>query len=208
MPYRWNVAFVNWWCDVELGAFAWLIGVKTVVRGEENIPEGACIVASKHQAMWETLFLHRHFRNPALILKRELMWVPIFGWWIAKMRMIPIDRGAHAAALRKMLRSAKERADAGRPIAIFPQGTRTPPGTQNTYKPGVAAIYGAIDVPVVPVALNSGLCWPKKGYAYKPGIITVEFLAPIAPGLPRKEFMAELEARIETATDKLVAEAT
>jgi 1-acyl-sn-glycerol-3-phosphate acyltransferase len=207
MPYRWNVGLVRWWTGLVLGAFERLIGVRTVIKGEENLPQGNYFVALKHQAMWETLMVNRIFDNPAIVLKQELMWVPLFGWWAWKLRMISIDRGAHAKALRKMLAEAKRECEAGRKIVIFPQGTRTPPGVKNPYKPGVAAIYKTLDVPVVPVALTSGLCWPKKGYGYKPGTITVEFLPPIEPGLPRSEFMAELETRIETATDRLIAEA-
>lgn len=207
MPYRWNIALVRWWTGLVLGAFEKLIGVQTVIKGEEHLPEGNYFVAMKHQAMWETLKVNHLFDNPAIVLKQELMWIPIFGWWAAKLRMISVDRGAHAKALRKMLNEAKRECAAGRRIVIFPQGTRTPPGMSNPYKPGVAAIYKTLDVPVVPAAVTSGLCWPKKGYGYTPGTITVEFLPPIPPGLPRKEFMAELEQRIETATDKLVAEA-
>jgi len=207
MPHRWNVALVRWWTGLVLGAFENLIGVETVIRGRENLPEGHYFVALKHQAMWETLMVNQLFENPAVVLKQELMWIPIFGWWAWKLRMISVDRGAHAKALRKMLAGAKRECERGRQIMIFPQGTRTPPGVKNPYKPGVAAIYKALEVPVVPVALTSGLCWPKKGYAYRPGTIILEFLPPIPPGLDRKTFMAELETRIETATDRLLAEA-
>ncbi len=206
MPHRWSVVWIRTWCKLALGAFSHIIGVRTVIKGEENIPDGPFFVALKHQAMWETIFTSRYFDNPAIILKQELMWLPVFGWWAWRLRMISVDRGAHAAALRKMLKDAKAECERGRTLVIFPQGTRTPPGVKKPYKSGVAAIYGALDVPVVPVALNSGLCWPRRGYAYRPGTITIEFLPPIAPGLSRKDFMAELETRIETATDRLVAQ--
>jgi len=208
LPYRWNRAFTKFWCRVMFWAFDRIIGVQTVIKGEENIPDGPFFAAFKHQAQWETIFANLYFDDAVFVIKKELMWIPVFGWWSWKMRMIPVDRGGHAKALRKMLRQAKAECEKGRTIVIFPQGTRTAPGTKNTYKPGVAAIYGALDVPVVPVALNSGLLWPRRGFAYKPGTITVEFLPPIEPGLSRKEIMAELETSIETATDRLVAEAT
>jgi len=208
MPYRWNVALVSWWCGLILGAFGRIIGVKTIIKGRENLPEGHYFLALKHQSMWETLAVNHMFDNPAIVMKQELMWIPLFGWWTWKLRMISIDRGAHAAALRKMLNEAKRECESGRKIVIFPQGTRTPPGVKNPYKPGVAAIYNALGVPVVPVAVTSGLCWPKKGYSYKPGTITIEFLPPIEAGLNRREFMSELETRIETATDRLLAEAS
>ncbi len=201
-----NAVFVRWWCGFILGSFARIIGVRTIIKGEENLPDGPFILAPKHQAMWETIKVNRLFDDPATVMKKELMYIPVFGWWATKMRMIAVDRGAHAKALKKMMRDAQHESQAGRTIVIFPEGTRAIPGHKNPYKPGVAAIYNTLGVPVVPVALNSGRCWPRKGIKFRPGTITFEYLPAIAPGLSRKEFMAELETRIETATDKLLEE--
>jgi 1-acyl-sn-glycerol-3-phosphate acyltransferase len=141
------------------------------------------------------------------VLKRELLRIPFYGWYIAKAGVIPIDRGAHASALRKMTAAARKVIAAGRPILIFPEGTRKKPGEPPDYKPGVAGLYGLLGAPCIPVALNSGLFWTgPMGLIKLPGRIVVEFLDPIPAGMKRAEFMRLLEERIETATAKLVAE--
>jgi len=145
--------------------------------------------------------------NPALILKQELLYIPLYGQYVKKAGMIPIRRSDGPKALRTMLRRASEAVKAGRHLIIFPEGTRAAPGARNPYMPGVAGLYSHLDVPCVPVALNSGLFWPRRKLHRKPGTIIVEFLPPIAPGLDRKTFMTELENRIEGATDRLLAEA-
>jgi 1-acyl-sn-glycerol-3-phosphate acyltransferase len=139
-------------------------------------------------------------------MKRELTWIPWYGWYSVKSKQIIVNRGGHAKALRSMLASAKERVTERRPIVIFPEGTRKAPGTAPDYKPGVAGMYGLLGVPCVPVALNSGLYWPRKGLIRRPGKIIIEFLPAIAPGLKRDAFMAELETRIEGATERLLRE--
>lgn len=202
LPRAWNLVLVRWWCGYVIGGFERIIGVKRVIIGAETLPKGSFIVAAKHQAMWETVILNILLKDPATILKKELMYIPIFGWWVAKLNMITVDRGARAAALKKMLKDAKALTDKGRVLTIFPEGTRADVGGKNAYKPGVAALYKTLNVPVVPVALNSGRCWARKG-GYKPGTITLEFLEPIEPGLHRKDFMRELETRIETACNRL-----
>lgn len=201
-PRSVNVKLVRWWCNYVIGGFERIIGVKRIVIGQENLPQGSFIVAAKHQAMWETVILNVLLDDPATILKKELMYIPIFGWWVAKLNMISVDRGAHAAALKKMLKDAKAQTENGRILTIYPEGTRADVGGKNAYKPGIAGLYKALDVPVVPVALNSGRCWARKG-GYKPGTITMEFLEPIQPGMNRKEFMSELETRIETGCNRL-----
>lgn len=144
-------------------------------------------------------------RLPAYVLKRELMRIPLFGLYLRCAGMIPVDRTGGGGALKQMVAKARAAAAAGRHLLIYPAGTRTPPGERRAYHPGVAALYGQLDLPVVPVALNSGLFWGRRAFMKRPGVITVEFLPPIPPGLPRKQFMAELQARIETATERLVA---
>jgi len=189
----------------------WLLkviaGTRYEVRGLENLGTAPVIVASKHQSMWETVSLLAIVENPALILKQELLYIPLYGQYVKKAGMIPIRRSDGPKALRTMLRRASEAVKAGRHLIIFPEGTRAAPGARNPYMPGVAGLYSHLDVPCVPVALNSGLFWPRRKLHRKPGTIIVEFLPPIAPGLDRKTFMTELENRIEGATDRLLAEA-
>jgi 1-acyl-sn-glycerol-3-phosphate acyltransferase len=189
----------------------WLLkviaGTRYEVRGIENVPKTACVVASKHQSMWETVSLLAIVDHPALVLKQELLLIPLYGWYVRKARMIAIRRSDGPKALRQMLRQASDAVNEDRHLIIFPEGTRAAPGARNPYMPGVAGLYSHLDVPCVPVALNSGLFWPRRKLLRKPGTIVIEFLPPIAAGLKRKEFMAELETQIETATDKLLAEA-
>jgi len=185
-------------------------GIDVEVRGREHLPAGGSIVASKHQSAWDTLIWHAVLDDPAIVMKRELLWIPIYGWMCMKTRMIPVDRKAGPAALKAMLQRARAAVAAGRPIVIFPQGTRTAPGTtvdEVPYQPGVAALYRGLDVPAVPVALNSGLFWPRRSFRRYPGTIVLEFLPAIPSGLKRRDFEATLTARIEGATARLEAEA-
>ncbi len=181
-----------------------IAGVTWELRGAEHLPEGGALVASKHQSMFDTLAPWLFLPDPAIVLKKELTRIPIYGWWAVKLRNIVVDRAASAKALRDMLAQAKARAAEGRQILIFPEGTRTLPGQRIDYKPGAAGLYLAMGVPCVPVALNSGTVWPRRGFAPRPGHIVVEVLAPIPPGMKRDAFMALLEERIETASARLL----
>jgi 1-acyl-sn-glycerol-3-phosphate acyltransferase len=136
-------------------------------------------------------------------MKRELFWLPFFGWYTKKYGAIGIDRGAGGAAIRQLMKDARKSVAAGRPIIIFPEGTRTPPGKIGDYQSGIAALYGDLKIPVVPIALNSGMYWPRRKLIRRPGVITLRFLSPIPPGLPRKEFMERLESEIETAQNEI-----
>src|SRR5262249_53318443 len=191
----------------ELALMRAIIGTTMEVQGREKLPHGACLVASKHQSAWETFALIPLFRDPALLMKRELFWIPFHGWFSYKFGMIPVDRDKGPAALRAMLREAKTRIAAGREIIIFPEGTRKAAGAPPDYKTGIVLLYEALNVPCVPVALNSGLFWPRRSVTRKPGTITVEILDPIPPGLPKKEFLSRLQAAIEGASNRLLAEA-
>jgi 1-acyl-sn-glycerol-3-phosphate acyltransferase len=153
-------------------------------------------------SMWDTLALYLALDQPAIVLKRELLYIPFYGWFLWKAAAVPIDRGAGAKALRKMSAAAKDVLREKRPVLIFPEGTRKKPGAAPDYKPGVAGLYSMLDVPCIPVALNSGVYW--TGFIKKPGTIVLEFLEPIPPGLKRGAFMAMLENRIETATNRLL----
>ncbi len=206
-PRSWAMAALRVHSRFELWLLRVIVGTKLEVRGRANIPAGPCLVASKHQSAWETFALIPLFRDPALLMKRELFWIPFHGWFSKKFEMIPVDRDKGPAALRCMLREARKRIEAGREIIIFPEGTRRPPGAPPSYKTGVILLYEALGVPCVPVALNSGLFWPRRSLTQRPGTIIVEILEPIPPGLPKKEFLERLETSIETATNRLLAEA-
>lgn len=205
-PRSWARACVRTWIHLTLGALKLLCGITYEVRGKENLPQGGALIASKHQSMWETIAFWVILDDPAIILKKELKKLPAFGQYAMKLKNIEVDRSGGAKALRQMLKDARERAQEGRQIVIFPQGTRTKPGEAESYKPGVIGLYNAMKVPCVPVALNSGLYWPGKGLIRKPGKIVVEFLPPIPPGMEKEAFMSELETRIETASDALLPE--
>ena len=206
-PRSWSMAALKLHARFELFLLRAIVGTKIEVRGRENIPEGPCLVASKHQSAWETFALIPIFRDPALLMKRELFWIPFHGWFSHKFEMIPVDRDKGPTALRRMLREARKRIDDGREIIIFPEGTRRPAGAPPDYKTGIALLYDALGVPCVPVALNSGLFWPRRSLLRRPGTIIVEILDPLPAGLPRGEFNDELERRIEAASNRLILEA-
>jgi len=207
MPYRVVLFLKQTWLHTVRWLVRRVLGIGLEIRGRGNLPDGPVILAAKHQSAWDTMGLSLLHPKAAFVLKRELMWIPLWGWYVKRMGMIPIDRAHGVAALRNIAAIARERVAEGRPVLIFPQGTRTAPGAKRPYLPGVAAIYTALGVPVVPVALNSGMFWPRRRFLKWPGTITVEYLEPIAPGLERRKFMRVLEARLEGATERLEAEA-
>ena len=207
MPYRAMLWYKQMWLRVVIWLLHYQVGLVHELRGRQNIPEGPVIFAVKHQSMWETLGLSYVHAETAIVLKQELTWIPVFGWYLIRMRMVPIRRAKGIEALRSMIRAAGKTIESGRSVMIFPQGTRTAPGVKKPYLPGAAALYSALGVPVVPVALNSGLFWPRGKFRHNPGTIVVEYLEPIPPGLNRKTFMKTLEERIEPATTRLEAEA-
>ena len=188
----------NWWAQT-------YILLMRAVCGVEKIPKGPLIVASKHQSMWETISLLRFFDAPFFALKRELRFIPIFGLFLIKTNMIAIDRRAGGRALIAMARRARAEVLRGRQFVIFPEGTRRPVGAPPQYKPGIALIYSDCGVPCLPVALNSGLFWPRRTFMRYPGTLVVEFLDPLPPGLSRDEFLNRMRTAIEEATDRLVS---
>ena len=203
-PAAWVWKAAHLWIDGTLILLRLFCGLSHRELGLEHFPHGPAIIAAKHQSAWETLFLSRRLNHPAFILKRELLSIPLFGWFIRKVGMIAVDRAGKSAALKQMVKDANAAFADGRQIIIFPEGTRVAPGQIKPYQPGIAALYGQLNVPVVPVALNSGLYWGRKAWVKKPGTIAIEYLPPIPPGLDRKTFMAELEARLEPAAQKLL----
>jgi 1-acyl-sn-glycerol-3-phosphate acyltransferase len=189
----------------------WLLrviaGTRLEVRGHDKLPRGACLVAAKHQSAWDTFALIPLFRDPAIVLKAELAYIPLYGWFCRKFEHIIVKRDRAAIALKAMLTDSRERAAEGREIVIFPEGTRSPPGAPPDYKPGIVALYEGLGITCVPVALNSGMFWPRRSFMRYPGTIVVEFLDPMPPGMDRRQFRVELERRIEAASDRLIAEA-
>jgi len=193
------------WCDAVLWGLKTFAGQDFEVRG--HIPPDGTLIAAKHMSMWDTLALYINLNQPLFVLKRELLNIPFYGWFVRKAGMIAIDREGHASALRKMAAAVRAAIARGHAVIIFPEGTRKKPGAEPAYKPGVAGLYGQLGSECVPVALNSGLYWTGPGgFLKRPGKIVLEFLPAIPPGLRRREFMTTLEERIETATRKLVAE--
>ena len=181
---------------------AWISGIS--FRLEGNVPKGKQVIyAVKHQSAWETMVLFWVLYDPIIVMKQELMRIPFIGWVFKRTGSIGVDRSAGMVALKKLKRDALIALETGRPLLIFPQGTRVLPRTEAPYQIGVYALYSATGLPVVPVALNSGSFWPRKGIWKYPGCITLEFLPEIAPGLPRAAFMATLEEQIEHATARL-----
>jgi len=200
LPRRATVWLARLWAQLTFWGLKVFAGIDWEIRGLP--PRGPVLVASKHMSMWDTLALYLALYEPAIVLKRELLRIPFYGWFLAKAAAIPIDRSAGVSALRKMSDDARQVLAQGRPILIFPEGTRKKPGAAPDYKPGVAALYGQLDVECVPVALNSGVYW--TGFLKRPGTIVLQFLEPIAPGLKRGAFMTLLEQRIERATNQIL----
>ncbi|WP_158045966.1 lysophospholipid acyltransferase family protein [Skermanella pratensis] len=208
LPRRQMVHVVEWYLRTIYFLERTILGLDYEVRGLENVPRnGSYILAAKHQSAWETMKLHLLIDDPAIILKRELLFLPIWGWYAAKARMIAVDRSARGRAIASMVEGAARIKSEGRPIVIFPQGTRTAVGRYLPYRVGVAVLYKDLDLPIVPMALNSGVYWGRRSFRKHSGRVVVEFLPPIEPGLSREAALAELESRLETATDRLVMEA-
>jgi 1-acyl-sn-glycerol-3-phosphate acyltransferase len=204
MPYWVIVELAKVWARTSLWLLRAICDLDVEFVGLNRIPPGPMIVAAKHQSMWETLAFLLVFSAPTYIVKRELMWIPLFGWFMWKGRMVPVDRTARRQALTAMTRRAREELRRGRQIIIFPEGTRRPPGAPPAYKSGIAYLYAETGVACVPVALNSGLYWGRRSFMRYPGTIKVEFLDPIPPGLDKETFLDRLEHDIETATARLL----
>jgi 1-acyl-sn-glycerol-3-phosphate acyltransferase len=207
-PTLWMMRFGTEWSRVTLWLLRVTVGLTHELRGRENLPSGPALIAMKHQSAWDTFAVPILFPLAAMVIKRELGYVPFYGWYALKAGMIPIDRRGGAKALTSMVAACRERLAQRRSIMIFPEGTRSTVGAKVRYQPGVAALYSALDVPLVPVAVNSGLFWGRRAFTKRPGIIIVEILPAIAPGGERRTVLAELEQRIEQATGRLIAESS
>jgi 1-acyl-sn-glycerol-3-phosphate acyltransferase len=202
-PDRWSLTLQRLWSRGIIWLAWHLAGIRYRVKGLENVPKGPVLLASKHQSAWDTAIFQTLFYEPAYVLKKELLRIPLFGAYCVKMGMIPVDREGGGVALRQMMQAADQRVSAGRSIIIFPEGTRMPVGQHGPFHPGVGGLYRHLNIPLVPVALNSGLFWPKRGFLKFPGTITIEFLPPIPPGEDRRKAIAALEEAIESASERL-----
>jgi 1-acyl-sn-glycerol-3-phosphate acyltransferase len=200
--------FIRSYARTSLWLLRVVCGTKVEWRGVDKLPKGACIVACKHQSAWETFALYAVLDDPIYILKRELMWIPLFGWYMRKAGLIAIDRSAGMAALARMTSRARQALAGPRPrqLVIFPEGTRRPPGAAPDYKPGIVYLYGKTDVPCVPLALNSGIYWPRRSWRRLPGTIVAEILDPIPPGLDKDAFFTRLRDGIEATSTRLLQE--
>jgi 1-acyl-sn-glycerol-3-phosphate acyltransferase len=207
LPQGFAMGVVRAWANAGIWLLRVLAGTRFEIRGRANLPAGASIVAAKHQSMFETFALVPQLPNPTFVIKSQLKWVPIFGQYTIKAGMIHVDRSAGVSALRRIAARGRTEIAKGRDIVIFPEGTRRAPGAAPDYHPGVAHLYRALGVPVVPVGLNAGLFWPRRKFLRYPGTIVIEFLPPIPPGLAARSFMERLQNDIEAASDRLMVEA-
>ncbi|MFZ5608065.1 MAG: lysophospholipid acyltransferase family protein [Pseudomonadota bacterium] len=205
LPRRVASGVQRFWAHGVLWALKWLVGITYRVEGHAYAPSGPVLVAGNHQSSWETLAFYVLLDDPAYVLKRELIWLPFFGWIGWRTGQIPIDRKGGAKALRQMLKAADKAVRQGRPVVIFPEGTRAPVGAPRPYQPGVAGLYRHLGLPVVPMAVNSGLYWGRRSFVKRPGVIRVRYLPPIPPGLDKRTFMTTLASRIETAAAQLAS---
>ncbi|TDR89068.1 lysophospholipid acyltransferase family protein [Enterovirga rhinocerotis] len=206
MPRKAIIRYAQTWGRFNLWLLRVIVGTRVEFRNLDRIPPGGLLVAAKHQSFLETFTLLFCVDDPTFILKRELQWIPVFGWLTIKAGMIPVRRGG-ATALGEMNRAARTKAQEGRQVIIFPEGTRRPPGAEPAYKNGVAHLYRTLGMPCLPVGLNSGLFWPRRHYVRRPGTVVIDFCEVIPAGLDRETFMTLLIERIETSSDALLAEA-
>lgn len=190
---------VVWMCEH-------ILGLHIKIVGKEKFPASPVIFAAKHQSTWETLIFHYFLNDPSIVLKRDLVWIPFFGWYLKKLQMVSLSRSKKNGVrdLKNLLKEADQAIAQGRPIVIFPEGTRAKPGQKSTYHSGIASLYLHLKIPVIPIAHNAGLYWPRRGFLKYSGCITLEFLDPIQPGFSRQEFMRILENKIESKTNELI----
>lgn len=206
-PRSWLLAGMRFWSRSLNVLLKVICGIGVEIRGQEHVPSADALIASKHQTMFDVFVQFGVLKGSLFVFKKELLIIPIFGWIALKIGSIVVDRQGQATALRDMVRRAQEQFRLGdRQLVIFPEGTRKAPGAPPDYKPGVAGLYRELGVAVHPVATNAGVHWPAHGFLRRPGVIVYQYLEPIPPGLKRAEFMRILEERIETASNRLLAE--
>lgn len=193
------------YCRWVFWTMRWMVGIRYEIRGTP--PEYECLIAAKHQSFLDIMLIFAHLPEAKFIMKKEILYTPVIGQYAARIGCVPVDRGKKGAAIEKMVKDVQAGAAEPGQLIIYPQGTRVPPGTYLPYKVGTHVLYHQTGQPAVPVATNVGVFWPKKGIWRKPGLAVVEFLDPIAPGLTKRDFMPLLEETVETASNKLMAEA-
>jgi 1-acyl-sn-glycerol-3-phosphate acyltransferase len=206
-PDRAGGWIVRVWASTGIYLLRAVVGTRLIIRGVENIPSGGALIAAKHQSMFETFALFTAVRRASIVMKRELARIPLWGWYAVRAGMITVKRDEGTSALRRLAIDVGKAIERGRRVVIFPEGTRRPPGAETDYRGGIGHLYRRTAVPVVPVALNSGLFWPRRQFRRYPGTLVIAFLPPIAPGLKTRDFMTRLENEIETASAALLIEA-
>lgn len=192
----------KFWARSNLWLMKVIVGTRVEIEGLENLPKGAFIFAPKHQNFWDTFAFLPHIDDPLYILKRELLWIPVFGWYVAKQRMIGIDRSARGKAMAEVMTRTLKEMKTGRQLIIYPEGTRRPPGAEPVYKFGIARLYRDLNMPVVPVVHQAGIFWPRRSILRQGGVIKARILPPIQPGMGEKEFFEHLVQTMEAASDQ------
>jgi 1-acyl-sn-glycerol-3-phosphate acyltransferase len=208
MPRAVLLWFVRSFARLMIFGLRWICGVRVEIRGKEHVSGGPVLIAGKHQAMLDVFIPFLIFRDPVLVMKRELLWYPVIGWYSLKLRLLAIDRDGGAKTMRKMLQAAEARVKGeSRQMLIYPEGTRSSPGAKPEYKPaGTRAFYKSLKLPLLPLATNAGLCWPAKGLTRRPGLVVYEVLPPLPHDLNPKTMLVELETVLEAACDRLIDE--
>lgn len=206
MPRGAALQVTRLWARLVVLALRFTVGVRVEVRGWENLPPGGVVIAAKHQSAFDTIIWLSLLDQPAYVMKKELLAIPIYGWHARRAGMIPVDREGGGPALRGMLRAASTAVAAGRQVVIFPEGTRTPIGERVAYQPGVVAIAAGTGAPVVPVATDSGRVWGRRHFLKRPGLIRIAILPPLPSGLNRARMLTALQTQIEDMTDRLMSE--
>lgn len=206
LPFHRNVIrrYVQGWAHLMLWVLRVVCGIRVRVTGREHLPDGPAVIAAKHQSAFDTIIWLALLRDPVYVLKKELLRIPVWGTMARKYGAIAVDRSGGASALKQMVREATAAAAEGSQIIIFPEGTRTQPGQRVPYLPGVVALGAAVGRPILPVATDSGVFWGKRAFAKRPGVLTVAVLPPLPAGLPRAALLAEMQAVIETESERLL----
>ena len=196
---------ISAWCRWARWSASWMLGLKSEIRGP--VPDGDVMIASKHQSFFDIILLCSVVKRPKFIMKKQIKWTPLVGWYAKQINCVAVDRGKRGRAIKAMVAAVKSGAQDPGQLIIFPQGTRVAAGARQEYKVGVGVLYQEVGSPCVPVACNVGVFWPRQGIYRKPGLAVIEFLPTIEPGLPIRTFMADLERTIEERSDALMAEA-
>lgn len=201
----WAFHGVHAYCRWVRWTAGWMVGLRSEIRGD--VPQDEVLIAAKHQSFFDIIMIVSVVPRPKFIMKSSLRWAPILGWYAKRIGCVAVDRGRRAKAVEQMVQGVRDGRDTPGQLIIYPQGTRVAPNVKKPYKIGPAVLYHELEQDCVPAATNVGVFWPRTGIYRKPGLAVVEFLPTIAPGLSVDSFMAQLEEMVETASDRLMAEA-